>query len=143
MEEFINNEGTPKIQLRGDLELYVNIRDYTEQEIDIFLGVQSQSENNRSITIELTNFKDKNDKEIRAKLINTGKENYEDSKSYKLTIDKTEVIKMQFSPEDYTKNYDFNEINFDIVSDNDIYSFIWNYPKKNLTKYIKNKKETE
>ena len=143
MEEFINNEGTPKIQLRGDLELYVNIRDYTEQEIDIFLGVQSQSENNRSITIELTNFKDKNDKEIRAKLINTGKENYEDSKSYKLTIDKTEVIKMQFSPEDYTKNYDFNEINFDIVSDNDIYSFIWNYPKKILTKYIKNKKETE
>lgn len=143
MEEFINNEGTPKIQLRGDLELYVNIRDYAEQEIDIFLGVQSQSENNRSITIELTNFKDKNDKEIRAKLINTGKENYEDSKSYKLTIDKTEVIKMQFSPEDYTKNYDFNEISFDIFSDNDIYSFILNYPKKILTKYIKNKKETE
>ena len=142
MEEFINNEGTPKIQLRGNLELYVNIRDCAEQEIDIFFGLQSQSENNRSITIELTKFKDKNGKEIRAKLINTGKENDEDSKSYKLTIDKTEVIKMQFSPEDYTKNYDFNEINFDIVSDNDIYSFIWNYPKKILTKYIKNKKET-
>lgn len=137
MEEFINNEKTTKILLRDDLELYVNIRDYSEQEIDIFLGLQSQSENNRSITIELTNFKDKNSKEIKAKLIRTGKDNDDDRKSYKLTIDKTEVIKMQFNPEDYTKNYDFNEISFDIVFSNDIYSFIWKYHNKVLKRDIR------
>ena len=38
MEEFINNERIQKIQLRRDLELCVNIRDYAEQEIDIFFG---------------------------------------------------------------------------------------------------------
>jgi len=137
MEEFINNERIQKIQLRRDLELCVNIRDYAEQEIDIFFGVKSQYENSRSITIELNNFKDKNGKKIIAMLMGAGEENDKISESYKFTIDKTDIIKMQFSPEDYTKNYDFNEINFDIVLDNEIYSFIWNYHNKVLTREIR------
>lgn len=137
MEEFINNERIQKIQLRRDLELCVNIRDYAEQEIDIFFGVKSQYENSRSITIELNNFKDKNGKKIIAMLMGAGEENDKISEPYKFTIDKTDIIKMQFSPEDYTKNYDFNEINFDIVLDNEIYSFIWNYHNKVLTREIR------
>jgi len=70
-------------------------------------------------------------------LMGAGEENDKISESYKFTIDKTDIIKMQFSPEDYTKNYDFNEINFDIVFDNEIYSFIWNYHNKVLTREIR------
>lgn len=132
MEKFSNDKRIQKIQLENNLELYVNIRNDAERDIDIFFDLQSQSENNRSITIELNNFKDKNGEDIRVNIIGIESENGENSKSYKFTIDKTEVIKMQFSRKSLIKNNDFNEINFDIVIDENIYSFIWNYPNKIL-----------
>lgn len=123
------------------MELYINIRENTKQDIDIYFDLQSQSEDNGSITIALTNFKDKNGEDIIAKILGVKFENDDNSQSYKFTIDKKEVIKVQFDKKSLIQNYDFNEIHFDIIIGNDIYSFIWNYNNKNLTKYIKNKKE--
>ncbi len=134
MEVISNDKRTQRIQLENNMQLYVSIRNDAEREIDIFFGVQSQSENNRSITIELTNFKDKNSEEIRADIISDGGENDKTKKSYKFNINKTKVIKMQFSKKELNKNRDFNEINFDIVFSENIYSFIWNYPNKILKK---------
>jgi len=136
METISNDKRIQKIQLENNMALYVNIRNDAEREIDIFFDWQSQSENNRSITIELNNFKDKNSENIRAKILGVELENNENIKSKKFTINKKEVIKMQFSREDYTKNNDFNEINFDIVIDGNIYSFIWNYPNKILIQKV-------
>lgn len=133
MQIISNDKRIKKIQLENNMELYVNIRNDAEREIEIFFDLQSQSENNRSITIELNNFKDKNGEDIRAKIIVVELENDENISPKKFTINKKEVIKMQFSREDYMKNNDFNEINFDIVINGNIYSFIWNYPNKILT----------
>ena len=121
MEKNISNERMETIQLKSDLELNVNIQNAKEQEIDIFFGLQSQSENNRSITITLNNFKDKNGEDIEAKIIGVKLENDEHDDSYKFTINnKTEIIKMQFSSKILIENYDFNEINFDIVIGSEI-----------------------
>lgn len=143
METISNNKRIQEIQLKSKLKLYINIRKDKEKEIEIYFSLQHKLEGNRSIIIKLTNFKDKNGKDIIAKILGVGLENDENSTSYELTIDNKEVIKVQFQKKILIENYDFDEINFDIIIDNDIYSFIWSYHNKILTKYIKNKKEME
>lgn len=143
METISNNKRIQEIQLKNKLKLYINIRKDKEKEIEIYFSLQHKLEGNRSIIIKLTNFKDKNGKDIIAKILGVGLENDENSTSYELTIDNKEVIKVQFQKKILIEDYDFDEINFDIIIDNDIYSFIWSYHNKILTKYIKNKKEME
>lgn len=143
METISNNKRIQEIQLKSKLKLYINIRKDKEKEIEIYFSLQHKLEGNRSIIIKLTNFKDKNGKDIIAKILGVGLENDENSTSYELTIDNKEVIKVQFQKKILIEDYDFDEINFDIIIDNDIYSFIWSYHNKILTKYIKNKKEME
>ena len=119
METIINNKRIQEIQLISDMKLYINIRNYAEQEIDIYFGLQSQNEENRSITIELTNFKDKNGKDIITRILGVKLEDEDNSYSHKFTIE---------------ESYDFNEVNFDIIIGKDIYPFMWNYQKNFLTK---------
>lgn len=143
MEVISNNKRIQEIQLKSNLKLYINIRKDKEKEIEIYFDLQHKLEGNRSIKIKLTNFKDKKGKDIEAKILGVGLKNNENSKSYELTIDNKEVIKVQFQKKILIEDYDFDEINFDIIIDNDTYSFVWSYHNKILTKYIKNKKEME
>ena len=134
METIINNKRIQEIQLISDMKLYINIRNYAEQEIDIYFGLQSQNEENRSITIELTNFKDKNGKDIITRILGVKLEDEDNSYSHKFTIEETEIIKLQFVEKALNESYDFNEVNFDIIIGKDIYPFMWNYQKNFLTK---------